>query len=140
MLIGRGASAPLHNHCYMGLTDTVRVQEHMKNLNTLMCPDNRGNCGRIKRYGRYWNTIADVDMRKRSHAVNTAFGEITSALKDVRLLTLDWYSMPSAGWTKKELARQELRLVHVNLRLDRAWDLMTTDPLTGESCMPKKRI
>lgn len=136
MLIGRGASAPLLKPCYMSLSETVRVQEHIKNLNTLMSPDYRGNCGRIVRYGRYWNAISTVDMRKRSHTVNAAYEEITSALKDARLLMLDAHSMPSAGWDKRELARQELRLAHVNLRLDWAWDLMTGGPLTGESCMP----
>ncbi len=119
----------------MSEVSTVRVQQHFKKLNDLVADNGFGQDDpRIQRYGLYWNAVANVDIRQRTGAVNRAFHLITEALKDTRKLMLDATCMPANGWNKVDMARQELRLVHVNLRLDQAWVYMTTDPVQGMSC------
>ena len=89
---------------------------------------------RVKRYGMYWNTIANVDITERSWAVNNAFRAITEALKESRLIMEYIHEMPVTGLTPIQLNQVHYKIRQVHVGLDYAWIWMSTDPIQGVSC------
>jgi len=76
---------------------------------------------RVKRYGLYWNAIANVDIRQRTWAVTNAFRLITDSLKESNLLMEYIHEMPVHGLTQYQLDTVFLKMRAVHGNLDMAW-------------------
>lgn len=86
---------------------------------------------RVKRYGLYWNAIANVDIRRRTWAVTNAFRLITDSLKESRLIMEYIHEMPVTGLTQYQLDTIFLKMRGVHGNLDMAWLYMSTDCTQG---------
>lgn len=124
MLTREGASAPsLNSLVIMTRTQMAELIEAREIM-----------LDRVKRYGLYWNAVANVDIRQRTYAVHNAFRLITESIKDSNKIMKYIHEMSERGLTQHQLSTVFLWMRGVHGNLDMAWVYMTTDPIQGMSC------